>query len=456
MEANVTVILTDTRGWQKTYDLTEGAYWVGSAPAAYIQLADIPDLPPYFLQIVNMQRDAAVRVVNLSAQEINYTKGPVSAVLTPRQCLDVYGPEVLQIHGYSLQFKLHKQVLAQPSASEMRQRVIGVRLVLSDVVLRPNGSITGGLSLQNLGKQACQYKIEVEGLPPDCLELSPPPLIHPGGEESTQFRIYHRQTYPKAGQCHLVFRISAPTVYPGEEVTLRQIIQVMPVYAHTLALDVPVPAAPPPEAAPLPAPQPEAAFSEALPAAAREPEWVEDAAQEQAALPKPALPARKNRTLRPPATSDEKPLPADPLPVPFAITAQSPEPDLPSKGGSMLPSPSLEPPPDAILSPQPLEPESAAPVDFLLPMVDLTMTPLETVPQAVSPVLVSELPLPEPIPELSPPTPLEPPPPAPSPDQTLNTASQPAARRPRRPDLSGVKVMQANSGDFLEKRTGQE
>jgi hypothetical protein len=133
-----------------------------------------------------------------------------------------------------LRFNLDKLDVVQPLTQENKQPVIGVRLVLSDVVLRPGTPIQGTVFLQNLGKLPCQFKMVIEGLPPECYTISPPPLINPGGEESTTIEIEHKLQQPLAGAHRMILRVTAPDVYPTTEAAIQQDLRVLPYYQHEL------------------------------------------------------------------------------------------------------------------------------------------------------------------------------------------------------------------------------
>lgn len=241
MEAQVTAILTDERGWQKPFPLTEGVFWLGSAQKAHIQLTDAKGIAPFHLQIVNMLSEASVRLINLSNWALLLQKGEETSLCPAGGMMDIFGPEIIRLGNYTLTFQLNKQNLPHPATKTTKQKVIGINLNLPDVVLRPNASLVGLLTLQNTGDEACQFRVELDGLPEDCYEIAPPPLLFAGGEESTQIRFIHKGTAPTAGQHIITLRVTSPEVYPGQEATLRQTLRVVPVYAHDLSIAVPQP-----------------------------------------------------------------------------------------------------------------------------------------------------------------------------------------------------------------------
>jgi hypothetical protein len=92
---------------------------------------------------------------------------------------------------------------------------------------------TGVLTLKNAGEHsACQFRVDIEGLPADCFQIDPIPLMYSGAQEEVRIRIFHRILYPPAGLQTIVLKISAPESYSGEELIIRQDIYVTPVFSR--------------------------------------------------------------------------------------------------------------------------------------------------------------------------------------------------------------------------------
>lgn len=242
MDAMVTVVLTNEQGWQKRFPLEEGVFVVGSAADARIRLPAGEVISPYHLQLVNSSREASMRLVNLSPWALPLKSGAQDVRVEPGQLRDVFDGETIYLDTLTMQFEIRKQVVQAEVVQEENHSVIGLRMVLSGQVLYPGGTLVGSLYLRNLGTEACQFDVELEGLPPACYEIFPPALIHAGGEESTEIHFFHRGVAPTPGVHTIDLRVSAPETYPGRELTIRQSLKVMPCYDYQFDFDRPEPA----------------------------------------------------------------------------------------------------------------------------------------------------------------------------------------------------------------------
>lgn len=235
MEPRVTAILTNAQGWQKRISLDEGIHWIGTAAECAIRLPEGENIAPYHIQIVNNAHEAHIRLVNLSGQALILESNTQDEIIAPHNMQDLFAAEILYLGTYKLQFDIRKQYVPQTIAREQNQQILGLRLVLSSHVLQPGMMISGRLYLRNLGSEPCQFEVELDGLPTGSYEIDPPPLIHPGGEESSDIRIYHRLISPPAGNTLLTLRVGAPAVYPGRELVLQQTLKVYPSYQFQAA-----------------------------------------------------------------------------------------------------------------------------------------------------------------------------------------------------------------------------
>ncbi|HEX2981251.1 MAG TPA: hypothetical protein VHO48_13360 [Anaerolineaceae bacterium] len=326
MEPKVTAILTNEEGWQRKLPLAEGILWLGSAPDAQIHLADGERIAPYHLEIVNSANEDSLRIVNISGKEMLWKDEQRRAYrLASGGFKDLYGAETLLVGSYTLQFEIDKRYVQRQVVREGQDHAIGLRLVLSGQVLRPGNTLTGTLYLQNRGPEPCQFNVELGGLPPECFEIEPPPLINAGGEESAEIHFYHLGTAPLAGVHEIELVVSAPLVYPGRVITIQQKLKVAPCYAHqmtfvtALADEEPQPAA---EAQPVEAPV--VASEPSLPPAAAPVDAVlpvvEPTVNPAPAVPMP--PAELEAAVTPPDQSTPPLEPAEPA-VPERVTEES-------------------------------------------------------------------------------------------------------------------------------------
>jgi hypothetical protein len=120
---------------------------------------------------------------------------------------------------------------------EKRSENLGIRLEMPGVSLQPGVKLAGLLTVMNFGEEKrSQFEIELEGLPSDCFQIDPAPLLYPGGEEKLQIRFYHRGIRPPAGACSIRLRASAVGAYPTEELILPLVLDVEPVYQYRVDL----------------------------------------------------------------------------------------------------------------------------------------------------------------------------------------------------------------------------
>ncbi len=241
MEENVTVIVTNESGWQKPYQLGAGVHWIGTAEDTLIRLQEAEGLAAYHIQVVNTPSEEYIRLINLSIEDILIEMNGESLVFSPGKLVDISDSARLHVGQLTIAFQVNKPHIERQAVLEQVQRRMGMRLVLSDNILRPGGCLVGHLSLQNLGSEACQFEVALEGLPEESYEISPPPLISIGGEESCDIRIFHRGFTPPAGRQLIRLYISAPEVYPGETITIEQNIKVLPYYRQSLSFEPPEP-----------------------------------------------------------------------------------------------------------------------------------------------------------------------------------------------------------------------
>jgi hypothetical protein len=132
-------------------------------------------------------------------------------------------------------------LLAGPANSGRTSAAIGLRLSLPSAQLAPDRPLLGSILVSNLGdKPGVQFRLEAEGLEPDCYEIGPGPLLFPGAEKAVSLLLRHsKRAIPSAGIHRLVIRASAPDAYPGDSMTVTQDIQVLPYLRHSLRLEMP-------------------------------------------------------------------------------------------------------------------------------------------------------------------------------------------------------------------------
>jgi hypothetical protein len=223
------ILIIEQSGWSKPIKLEKAIIRIGSALTNDIQL-DIPQIAPLHLQVFQSSI-ASPRVLNL-AQAVTLQSAGLTSQLLPFTTHDIQNGDEILLGSYQLFFKL-------PAASGLVRpsKVIDASLAFSDAVIRPHLPTMGLLTIKNNGdKDACQFRVDLSGLPVDCYQIDPVPLLYPGAQEEVRLRLYHKTTHPLAGFLLLSVVISASQSYPGEEVLLQQRIYVEPVAKQILAI----------------------------------------------------------------------------------------------------------------------------------------------------------------------------------------------------------------------------
>jgi len=115
---------------------------------------------------------------------------------------------------------------------------LGLALSLPQTTLGLDRPLEGTITISNLGDQTgVQFKLEVEGLDPDCYEIGPGPILFPGAERKVPLRLRHsRRPTPPAGDYCIRVHATAPGAYPGESATASHVIQILPFYDYELSL----------------------------------------------------------------------------------------------------------------------------------------------------------------------------------------------------------------------------
>ncbi len=88
--------------------------------------------------------------------------------------------------------------------------------------------------VRNLGDSTGrQYKLELEGLPPEWYDIKPGPILFPTAEREVSMHLFHpRGPALPAGDHRIRVRATIPDAYPGECTTVSRIIRILPFYSH--------------------------------------------------------------------------------------------------------------------------------------------------------------------------------------------------------------------------------
>jgi hypothetical protein len=238
--------ITDRDGWQKAVALEKTILYIGCDPDNDIVLdrARGAGVAPRHVQLIApIAGGQAYRLVNLGDTDVVMgTAG--DKVVPPRSFTAVTNGENIRMGDFTLILhtgEVAAAVLADkpsPSGAERPSDVIGVRLFLPGTQLAPDRPLEGSITVSNRGNRpGVQFKLEVEGLEPDCYELGAGPVLFPGAEKSVVFRLIHpRRPRPPAGEHRFGVRATAPDAYPGESAVAPQVIRILPYFSHTLRL----------------------------------------------------------------------------------------------------------------------------------------------------------------------------------------------------------------------------
>jgi hypothetical protein len=233
--------ILEENGFKKQFEIEKAVTRIGSASANDVQLrSDL--VSPFHLQILHT-REAPDRckVVNLATEAATVIRNGQEHSLSPYAADEISAGDELRLKGFRIQFELPMTSGVISTSSQ-----ISAALILPEPVMRPNTTLVGRITLKNQGDQhSCQFQIEISGLPEDCYQIDPIPLMYPGAHEEVNIRFFHRKTYPHAGSQSVTLSVTAPDDYPGEQVSIQQGIYVMPVLEQSLLIldDMPTPQA---------------------------------------------------------------------------------------------------------------------------------------------------------------------------------------------------------------------
>ncbi|RME73772.1 MAG: hypothetical protein D6784_11315 [Chloroflexi bacterium] len=231
--------ITTPSGWNKTHTLEKELIHIGSASANDIVLEEQfgRNVAALHAQIVVLPgAEPVYKLVNLDDTPMPVWVGDEERALSPLAVIELVDGMQFQIGDFTLTFQTDTPTLLPTGQAESGQS-LAVSIELPGTRLRPHRTLEGAVVLANRGQvSGVRVNLELEGLPDDCFELAPGPILSAGAERRVPLRIYHRGDHPLAGEHRLVVRATAPRSYPGEEVVAVQLIEVMPFAQHRLRL----------------------------------------------------------------------------------------------------------------------------------------------------------------------------------------------------------------------------
>jgi hypothetical protein len=121
--------------------------------------------------------------------------------------------------------------------TNLRSAVIGLEVRLPYNKLAPDTTVDCTILIRNNGaKNAVQFQIDIEGLPPEAYDLADAgPVLFPGVPAEVMLRLKHPCTPAlDAGEYQLLVRVTAPNFYLGERAVETRKLYVLPCYRYLL------------------------------------------------------------------------------------------------------------------------------------------------------------------------------------------------------------------------------
>jgi hypothetical protein len=241
------VEVVDRDGWRKEFPLAKAIVSIGSDPRNDVVLERTRGggVSARHLQLISVSDGPGYRLINMGDTEVRLGQAQERA-LAPRAFVEIGPSEKVQVGEFSLAFFGGPR---QPSGGASRagrggrdssSAAIGLTLTMTGNKLTVGQPLEGAVTVRNLGdKTGVQFRLEAEGLDPECVEIGPAPILFPNAEKEVFFRVRHPQAaQPPAGEFRLRIRASAPNAYPNESTTAAAVIQIDPFYSHELKLSM--------------------------------------------------------------------------------------------------------------------------------------------------------------------------------------------------------------------------
>jgi hypothetical protein len=265
------IVITDRDGWRKEFELNKNLIYIGSDPGDDLSLSASrgAGVAPRHLQLVSVQGDRQrYYAINLGDADLILSATETGdRVLSPRSAADLVNGHRLQLGEFTLIFAMGPEGSFSTSipagvqgpipenragpaerraggpaivaaAEQNPSAVIGLSLSLPQTTLDAQYPLVGTIILHNLGnKPGVQFKLELEGLEPDCYDIGPAPILFPNAQKEVPLRLQHpRRPTPVAGGQRISIRATAPDAYPGEIASVSQVIQIVPFFKHSIRL----------------------------------------------------------------------------------------------------------------------------------------------------------------------------------------------------------------------------
>jgi hypothetical protein len=260
-----TVEITDKGGWRREFPLDKNIIHIGSDARCDIVIESWhgAGLAPRHLQLITSPTSSAgYRLINMGPIDL-LLGANAERSLAPRSAADLSNGEIVKLGEFTFVFRGSAGLMtAAPQPAVERAAVsantltptavsavaaapalassIGVVLNLPQTQLAPDRTIEGSLTIKNLGdKPGVQFKVEVDGLDPDCYEIGPGPILFPNAEKQVMFRLHHSmRPRPVAGDRRFSIKVTAPGAYLNDAAVASETIKILPFFKHEMKLAV--------------------------------------------------------------------------------------------------------------------------------------------------------------------------------------------------------------------------
>ena len=224
--------IINEKDWEKSYELDKSIIRVGSQITCDIMINDA-EVPALMMQITRSGTIDIRNTMRFFTENVTLTRGDQSFPPDINMPYEVLDGDKITFGRYRMIIELESDKSRVRQSEHMR-----AEMFLSDRDLAPDSPISGGLLLKNLGTQRpCQFRMNIKGIPAECLYSAPLPYLHPGASSSVGFTISHLKTKPGPGFHTVSITLSAPDDYYGENLEFNQDIYVYPVFDNVMILE---------------------------------------------------------------------------------------------------------------------------------------------------------------------------------------------------------------------------
>ncbi len=225
------LLLVEKNGWSKPVRIERAITTIGSGSDSNIQLPSTNINSDHLQLLFSVETPSKCKLVNL-ASTVSVLSNQTPFQIKTYDSLDLLNGDQIFLGDYTISIKLD----SSPNRIQTGE-IINAELNIRELTLNPGFGIIGLITVKNSGSQsACQFQIEIEGLPEGCYQLDPVPLLYPGGSEEVRLKIFHVGHAPAAGNHTFYIRVTSPESYPGEECVIDQNIFVTPTPNYTITL----------------------------------------------------------------------------------------------------------------------------------------------------------------------------------------------------------------------------